>query len=251
MQNKWACTFTTGGSRGKLTRMISSSRIVGELRSAQSRNRLLQGLLLSFLASGTALRADTLFQGIFSADNQVALFDFTVNSPETITIETYSYAGGTAGATTVPAGGFAPAAFLFDNLGDVFLLTSGTCGQVNQDPTTLNCDDLFYQDVLGPGTFTLALAVDDNRPFDSFVADGFIRDGNPGFTCQEAGTSGNFCDVTTALGTSRTGAYALSITGADSASQLPEPGSIVLVLGGIAFFALLRRSRLKSTLVQR
>jgi hypothetical protein len=226
--------------------MICSRRTVGELLSAQSRNRLIPGLLLFFLASGPALRADSLFQGIFSADDQIALFNFTVNAPQAVTIETFSYAGGTSGTTTVPAGGFAPTAFIFDNLGDVFLLTSGTCGQVNQDPTTLNCDDLFFQDVLGPGTFTLALAVDDNRPVDSFVADGFFQDGNPGFTCQEAGTSGNFCDVTTALGSSRTGAYALSITGADSATQLPEPGSIVLVLGGVVFFALLRRPRVNS-----
>jgi hypothetical protein len=112
-----------------------------------------------------------------------------------------------------------------------------------QDPTTLNCDDLYFQDTLGPsGTFTLALAVDDNTPVDTSVADGFIQDGNPGFTCQEAGTSGSLCDLTTALGTSRTGDYAISITGADSATQLGirESGSMLLLLSSGALIALRR-----------
>ena len=72
------------------------------------------------------------------------------------------------------------------------------------------------------GTLTLALAVFDNNPLGRFVTDGFVQDGNPGFTCREAGTSGAFCDVTTALGTTRTGNYAIAITGVDSVST-PSP----------------------------
>jgi hypothetical protein len=68
----------------------------------------------------------------------------------------------------------------------------------------------------------LALAVFDNNPLGRFVADGFVQDGNSGFTCQEAGTSSTFCDVTTALGTTRTGNYAIAVTGADSVSA-PSP----------------------------
>jgi hypothetical protein len=192
-----------------------------------------------------------LYQGTFATDNQVALFNITANTSETITIQTYSYAGGTVNATNFFQGGFAPTAFLFDGLGDVQTLSNGTCGQVGQDTNTLNCDDLYFQDTLGPGTYTLALAVDDNRPIDTFVADGFFDDGNPGFTCQEAGTTGSFCDLTTALGTSRTGAYAIAITGADSTSgpaSSPEPGSMVLLLSGGGLMVLLRRRNLKFTI---
>jgi hypothetical protein len=205
-------------------------------------NRLINGFLLFSLAVAPGLTT-SLFQGTFATDNQVALVNFTANTSETIVIKTYSYAGGTVNSTVIPTGGFAPTAFLFDNLGNILTLTNGTCGQVGQDPTTLNCDDLYFQDTLGPGTFTLALAVDDNTPVDTSVADGFIQDGNPGFTCQEAGTSGSFCDLTTALGTSRTGDYAISITGADSATQLgvPEPDSMLLLLSSGALIALLRR----------
>jgi hypothetical protein len=197
-------------------------------------SRLQQGALLFFLAAGYGLAGTISFFGTFSQDDDVALFNITANSSELITVETSSYA----------TGGFAPTAFLFDGLGDVFPLTNGTCGQVGKDSGTGNCDDLYFKDTLGPGTFTLALAVYDNRPLDTSVTDGFIQDGNPGFTCQEAGVGGSFCDLTTALGTSRTGAYAISITGADLVSQegVPEPGSMGMLLAGGALILLLRSS---------
>jgi hypothetical protein len=208
--------------------------------------KLLDGALLFTLAIVPVFGAPlSLFQGTFATDNQVALFTITADTSETITIETYSYAGGTVNATSIPAGGFAPTSFLFDNAGNVLTLTNGSCGQVGRDPTTGNCDDIFFQDTLGPGTFTLALAVDDNNPVDTSLADGFVQDANPGFTCQEAGTSGSFCDLTTALGASRTGNYAISISGADSVVNLPEPSSMLLLLAGGALAAMLRRQRVK------
>jgi hypothetical protein len=205
------------------------------------------GILLFSLAVAPGF-ATALYQGTFATDDQVALFNITANTAETITIETYSYAGGTVNSTVIPAGGFTPAAFLFDNMGDVLTLTNGSCGQVGADPTTTNCNDIYYQDLLGPGTFTLALAVYNNTPVDNSVADGFVDDGDPGFTCVAAGTSGSFCDLTTAFGTSRTGNYAVAITGADSVTQLgvPEPGSLFLLLAGGATIALLRRRTFNS-----
>jgi hypothetical protein len=195
------------------------------------------------LGAAPGFAASVLFHGTFTADDQVALFNITANTSETLTIQTDSYAGGSLNSTTVPAGGFAPTAFLFDNMGDVLPLSNGTCGQVGQDPTTGNCDDLYFQDLLTPGIWTLALAVYDNTPAGTSVADGFVQDGNPGFTCQETGTSGSFCDVTDLLGPSRTGNYAIAITGADSVtpSGVPEPGSMLLLIGGAVAGLLKRR----------
>jgi hypothetical protein len=207
--------------------------------------RLVSGILLFSVAVAPGFSATVLFQGAFGADDQVALFNITANTSETITIQTDSYAGGTVGSSIIPAGGFVPTAFLFDNLGDVLTLTNGSCAQVGQDPTTGNCDDLEFQDTLGPGTFTLALAVLDNTPVGFFAVDGFVEDGNPGFTCEEAGTSGSFCDLTTALGTTRTGNFAIAITGADSVTT-PEPGGGLLLLAGGALIALLRRRSFNS-----
>jgi hypothetical protein len=178
------------------------------------------------------------FSGTFPADDHVALFNIVASAPETVTIQTYSYAGGTVGSNTFAAGGFAPTAFLFDGLGGVIGLTAGNCTQVGTDPITGNCDDLFFQDTLGPGAYTLALAVYDNSPVDTDVADGFRQDGNPGFTCAELGVGGNFCDLTTALGTSRTGNYALSIS---TMAVVPEPASGILLLTFGAIIALRRR----------
>jgi hypothetical protein len=110
---------------------------------------------------------------------------------------------------------------------------------VGTDPVTGNCDDLFFQNTLGPGTFTLALAVYDNAPQGTDVADGFRQNRNSGFTCAEANVSGHFCDLT-ALGTSRTGDYALSITTSTLAAA-PEPASGILLLTGGAIIALRRR----------
>lgn len=191
-------------------------------------------LVLGFAAPGFA--NVMIYSGIFGADDQVALIPIVASAPETVTIQTYSYAGGTVGADTFAAGGFAPVGFLFDNIGDVLVLSAGACGQVGSDPVTGNCDDLYFQNILGPGSFTLALAVDDNRPVDTIVADGFVQDGNPGFTCAEAGAGGSFCDLTTATGTSRTGAYALSIT----TSAVPEPAGGVFLLTCGALIALRR-----------
>ena len=91
------------------------------------RKRSLNAILLLSLAVAPGF-ATALFQGSLAADNQVALFNFTANTSEAIVIETYSYAGGTVNATVIP-GGFAPTAFLFDNLGNVLTLINGTCGQ--------------------------------------------------------------------------------------------------------------------------
>ena len=117
-------------------------------------NKWIQAAFMTLLAAGSGFAGTVSFSGTLSQDDNAVLYDFTANSSELITIQSHSYL----------VGGFAPTAFIFDGLGDVFPLTNGTCAQVGQDPTTLNCDDLYFQDTLGPGSFVLALAVYDNRP---------------------------------------------------------------------------------------
>ena len=92
----------------------------------------LAGWLLFFGLAAPGFADVVVFSGTFSADDQVALFNIVANASETITIQTYSYAGGTVAAKTFAAGGFAPTAFLFDNLGDVITLTNGTCARWEQ-----------------------------------------------------------------------------------------------------------------------
>lgn len=209
--------------------------------------KLLHGFALLTLTAASGVCSTFIFQGTLNTDNQVALFNFTVDNPNTqVTFQSFGYAGGTLGGTTAPAGGFAPNAIVFDSNGaEIISDAGGHCGSTGTDPTTGNCDDPFFVNDFDPGTYTLALAVWDNAPLDGNLADGFVQDLNPGFTCAEFGLSGNFCDVTTALGTSRTGDFALSIAGADSAAEIgaPEPGTLALGFSAAVFGALLRRRK--------
>jgi hypothetical protein len=204
-------------------------------------NRLIHVALLLGLAAAPGLANLSLYQGVFGADDQVQLFTFQTLTTESVTIQTYGYAGGTVSATVIPAGGFAPSAFLFDSSGnEIGTLPTGTSSQVGQDPVTMNYDDLYYQAPFAAGTYTLALVVYGNTPVDTFLADGFVEDGNPGFTCASFGIPGTFCDETTALGTSRTGDFAISITGADNTTAVPEPSYRGWLLVSGALLALLR-----------
>lgn len=194
------------------------------------------------VAAGTIL-----YQGSFSQDDQVQEFLFTVAAPTTVTLETYGYAGGTVGATTVPAGGFDPTLALFlPPANDVVF--SSQCGGAAVPDGVYGCNDAYLQELVAPGSYTVALIVNDNTPTEG-PGDPFADDGNPGFTCAEFGVSGSFCDHS-GVGESRTGNWALAITGADSSEELPgsggtapEPGAVSLVGIGLALAALLARRR--------
>lgn len=226
----------TGGRKSKKVPILPANEV--------SVKRVLYSFFLLMWAATRAVSGPLLFEGTFSSDNQVALFDVTTNTAASVRFITYSYAGGNVNATSIPGGGFSPTAFLFDHLGNVFVLSNdGTCTYVGQDSGTGNCNDLYYQNTLGPGSFTLALAVYDNNPLGTEPGDGFSQDLNPGFTCQEAGVAGNFCDLS-ALGMTRTGNFAISIEGADDAAPVgaPEPGTLLFFCLGGATLLLLRRA---------
>jgi hypothetical protein len=203
-------------------------------------------VVLMALAAAPASSSTILYQGIFGDDSQVQEFTFTVASATTVTLQTYGYAGGTVNSVTIPGGGFAPSLAFFSPLtpnSPVLYNAAGFGSPVNPDSYTGNYEDAYVQLSVDPGTYTLALMVYDNSPTGG-PNDPFAQDGNPGFTCVEAGVSGSFCDLESGLGNSRTGDWALSITGADSAVELPEPGALFLAAIGAAFFVLMARRRL-------
>lgn len=167
------------------------------------------------------------FQGSLADDSQVALIDFNVLGTQTVTIESFGYAGGTADGVQVAEGGFAPYAILFDTDGnEITSDNGGHCAITGADSNTGNCDDPVIVETLGTGAYTLAMSVWDNVPVDGFLPDGFTQTGNPGFTCAEFGLSGEFCDTTTALGVERSSSYAVTVAG--DAVSTPEPGTFAL-----------------------
>lgn len=184
-----------------------------------------------------------LFTGTFNTDDNVALIPFMVSANNLITVQSFGYAGGTtASFSVIPEGGFAPNAILFDSLGNEIVSDNGGhCGITGTDSVTGNCDDPYFQEDLSAGSYTLALVEWDNTTLDGFLPDGFKQDGNPGFTCGEFGGSGNFCDVTTALGTQRNGKYAVQISGASLVT--PEPSTFLLIAFAGALTAASRRRR--------
>ena len=184
------------------------------------------------------------FQGTLADDSQLAVINFSVNGAQTVTIESYGYAGGvTPDSITVQSGGFAPYAVLFDGNGnEITADNGGHCAITGADPITGNCDDPVISDTLGTGDYTLALSVWDNIPVDGFLPDGYTETGHPGFTCAEFGQSGEFCDTTTALGPERTGGYFVEISGTDVFT--PEPGTLLFGLAGAVGVLFARRKQI-------
>lgn len=199
------------------------------------------------LATIPAFASSSVVRGTFTQDDNVALFSFSISAGDLVTLQSYGYAGGVApGDVVIPGGGFAPNLVLFDNTG-MFIASDngGHCAITGADAVTGNCDDPYLQESLAAGAYTLALVEWDNTAIDT-LSDGFKQDGNPGFTCAEFGTDGNFCDVTTAVGTRRSGDYALTISAADLvAAATPEPASFALFCSA-SLIALLRRGTRKS-----
>jgi len=202
--------------------------------------------VLVCLTAGVAFGGPiSLFQGTFATDDQVELFSFSLSATTLVTLQSFGYAGGTVGPTTIAAGGFAPNVALFVLVGSDYVPVNnsypgGPCPPANVDPVSGNCEDPYINIPLGAGSYFLGLSVADNLPLGN-LADGYKQTGNPGFTCAEGGVSGNFCDVTDPLYLSRTGNWAFAFTGAGTVTDVstPEPSSSGLMLSSCLLGALL------------
>lgn len=170
------------------------------------------------------------FLGTFATDDQVQLFDFTVNSTTTVTLVSLAYGGGTNSASQViPAGGFDSFFTLFAADGSqINTNDDGGCGLVNAGNG--GCLDAYLSETLNAGSYTLALTESGNDPAGN-LSDGFIEQGQGDFTCPQG-----FCDV---FGDHQNGSWAVDIRNVESASieGVPEPGTFSLVCGFLLIFA--------------
>lgn len=194
-------------------------------------------VLVSFLAGiGVAQAANFSFTGTLTRDDDVQLFTFVVGAPSTVTLLTYSYAGGTnAAGIAIPDGGFDPILALFDNTGTLITQNDdGVPPDVGIDPTTGSAFDTFLQTTLTTGTYTVSVMQFDNFATSLTLADGFARQGDGNFTGVVFGPgSGSFFDF---FGFQRTNAWAFDILNVQEATQVvPEPSILALVsLGALA-----------------
>jgi uncharacterized protein (TIGR03437 family) len=172
--------------------------------------------------------ADFSYTGALTQDDDERQFNFTLRQPATVTIRTYSYAGGlNAAGTQLPRGGFDPTISVFDSSGELFTFNrDGGCAKVSRDKVTAFCFDAYIQQEFPAGTWQVVLTESENLPNGPTLADSFVYDGYGNFTADPDNVdSQGFWDF---FPNQRTANYSLDILGVDS-SQPP----LLSTVGGI------------------
>jgi hypothetical protein len=163
------------------------------------------------------------FTGSFTNDNDVQLFNFSVGALSSVTLRTWSYAGGTnAAGTAIARGGFDPILALFSSTGAFINQNDDGGASVPADVVTGAHFDTFLQATLAAGNYTVSVMQFDNFANGPNLSNGFRHDG-PGNLTFTAGdcSQGFFCDVT---GSARDGHWAFDILNVESASTPGVPG---------------------------
>ena len=190
---------------------------------------------------GTAQAADFTVSGNFTQDDQITWFNLRMDTAGPVSVTSLGYAGGTDTRGHVQAGGgFDSLLFLYDAAGTL-LAQSDDGINAATDPNTGLSSDAGFSSNLAAGSYKLALTQYDNFAMGDLAA-GFERAGAGNFTpdLSPSCTAASFCDWT---GAARTGHWVLAITGV---SAVPEPASLLLMLGGVAALAGMRRRQTRA-----
>ena len=109
------------------------------------------------------------------------------------------------------------------------------------DSVTSQQYDTFLQSFLGAGDYTVSVMQYYNFARGPNLSDGF-RETGANFTFIYECSNGMFCDAT---GDNRDGHWAFDVLNVESASAVPEPGTLGLLSMGLAGIAALRKRRRK------
>lgn len=202
-------------------------------------------LLLGMSVAPFAQCASFSFTGTFNRDDNVRLFGFTLTAPSTVTLETWSYGGGTdAAGQVIPRGGFSTVLSVFSGSGALIgFQVNGGCPPQNIDPSTGLCGDTVLRESnLAAGSYLVAVTEDFNIPNGLNLSSGFLEDGQGNFSGPDlCGATGAFKDFGC---NQRTGNFELDILGANAATAVPEPAGALLVGSGLlALFEGIRHKR--------
>ena len=206
------------------------------------RHLLAVGALALGLAQASTAAVQS-FQGAFSDDDDLALFSFTLDTGGPLRITSFSYSGGAnAAGTAVPAGGFAPVLSLFGPDG---YFVDGHAGSSQLCAGDANyCWDASFDTQVAAGSYLLVLSQDGNDPNPALpatpatVADLYSQTGQPAYTAVYLGNGGDpLARFVRQDGSVRSGHWALDIDVAASVTQVPEPGTWLLWMAGLAALA--------------
>ncbi|MEO8224491.1 MAG: DVUA0089 family protein [Gammaproteobacteria bacterium] len=202
--------------------------------------RLPLGVLLFTGIAGPTQAATLSFGGSLVQDDSVGTFSFTLSDPGTVTLRTFSYAGGTSGnGAVISPGGFDLGLSLFDGGGNLLLNQEDAtpeCDGVASDPVTNECFDSLLVTALAAGDYLVAITQFDNRAMGPSFANGFSQTG-ANFTAIFGCVNGQFCDVDA---DSRTAAWAADVSGV---TVVPAPAAGWLLGSAIGFIGVARGRR--------
>ncbi len=200
------------------------------------------------LAVSQAQAANFSFTGNFTYDNDVQFFTFTVGAPSTVTLRSWSYAGGVnAAGATIARGGFDPILAVYNSAGTILGFNDDGGPSLVPTDITGQAWDTYFSVSLPAGTYTASVMQYDNFTVGGIggnVSSGFVRDGQPNFTSALVGQPGYFWDVS---GSHRDNHWAFDILNVEDA-VVPEPstylaGALLALVFGVQGFRTLRHRK--------
>ena len=194
--------------------------------------RTIAAIAVTMLMTGTASAASFVFDGSFRKDNSKASFSFFLRDASTVTLRSLGYAGGTSSSgTTVARGGFDSYLSLYDASGA--LIGENDDGfNAPLDAVTNQGADAFVSRLLSAGHYTVFLTQYEN--VGPLTLPGAFRfDTEPNF-------ANGFVDF---YSDTRTGSFALDISGVTNAAVVPEPASWAMLVSGFGLVGAAMRRR--------
>jgi hypothetical protein len=212
------------------------------------------GIFVAGLFVTVVAFADTVsYTGTLSSPEDTWETNATLSSAGTLTIQTWSFGGGTnAAGTVIPSGGFDPFAGVFDSSGNLIQGTSDVlsnyasfagcppAGLVTIGSVPGNCGDITMSLPLAAGAYTVLLADAEYIPNAIFDSPSY---GNlsEGFTDLTGGAFQTCADLNDC--NNDTANWALDVTTPTSAAGTPEPGALVVC--GLGWMAIAGTRKLK------